>query len=307
MLSTKPAPVNVRCLYRRPELLSQAGLWGRNLYYCNYTWENSSGHEELEEKSSVSRIFILASDLKGQPSLWGQRWTQGNPFLPWWWEERWDTSWQNAPVFQSQGAQEEGCILFKQRKLASFFLRLGPEAGKEDCCSPWCMLENLILPKAALVIFFWTSSQTLPYRKPARANTEISTMLISLGQSPMAVETRQRDQWHTAHTEAKQRCWTQKRKKQTFCVHLPKNIKIARNFWVPRFYGFFSLLKTENTKKTLCKPQQLMYGIFFGSSKYTFYNFSLKQGTLWLRLLGHCLFFSFSDQSEEVSLCSSNK
>lgn len=104
--------------------------------------------------------------------------------------------------------------------------------------SPWCVLENLIPPKAALVIFFWIS-QTLPYRKPARTNTETSTTLISLGQSSMAVETRQRDQWYTAHTEAKQRCWTQKRKKQTFCVHLPKNIKISKNFWVSRFYGFF--------------------------------------------------------------------
>lgn len=185
---------------------------------------------------------------------------------------------------------------------------LDQKHGKEHCSSPWCVLENLIPPKPALVIFFWTSSQTLPYRKPARANAETSTTLISLGQSSMAVETRQRDQWYTAHTEAKQRCWTQKRKKQTFCVHLPKNIKISKKFLSSQILWLFPpLLKTENTKKTLCRPQQLMYGIFFGSSKYTFYNFSLKQGTLWLRLLGHCLFFSFSDQSEEVSLCSSNK
>lgn len=116
------------------------------------------------------------------------------------------------------------------------FWDLDQKHGKEHCSSPWCVLENLIPQKAALV-FFWTSSQTLPYRKPARANAETSTTLISLSQSSMAIETRQRDQWHTAHTEAKQRCWTQKRKKQTFCVHLPKNIKISKNFWVPRFYG----------------------------------------------------------------------
>jgi hypothetical protein len=44
---------------------------------------------------------------------------------------------------------------------------------------------------------------------------------------------------------------------------------------------FFSFpLKSENTMKTLCWAQQLMDGIFFGSSKYAFYNFSPKRGTL---------------------------
>lgn len=199
MLSTKPVPVNVRCLYGLPELLSQAGFWGRNLYYCNHTWENSRGQEELEDKSLVSKIFVLASDLKGQSPPWGQRWTQGNLFLPWRWEERRDTHRQNAPVFRSRVPRRKAVSFSSSRNWPASSWGLDQKPGKEHCCSPQCVLENLILPKAALILFFWTSPQTLPHRNPARANAEISTTLISLGQSSMAVETRQRDQWQRPH------------------------------------------------------------------------------------------------------------
>lgn len=76
--------------------------------------------------------------------------------------------------------------------------------------------------------------------------------------------------------------------KQTYHVHLPKNIKTSKTFSSSLiFMAFFFLLKSENTKKTLCWSQQLMDSIFFGSSKYAFYNFSPKRGTLQLKLLGH--------------------